>query len=165
MHVNILLLNSNPFFEAYSQSDILGKLIFLGLYLLSICSWSILIYKVWITYHAKKNAFRFYEAFQLQKLNPLSLDCEGINKRKIANPFLDLYQVLKKQSIEVLTKNRHFSKMKQGETPSPIPSNTSFGQSSVPSSFLSLSDVDFIASHLSTQVAQQVKFLKNIFIF
>ena len=40
MHVNIIMLNGNPFFEAYSQSDILGKLIFLCLYALSICSWT-----------------------------------------------------------------------------------------------------------------------------
>ena len=65
MYVNIIMLNGNPFFEAYSESDALGKLIFLGLYALSICSWSILIYKIWMTTQAKKCAFRFHEAFQL----------------------------------------------------------------------------------------------------
>lgn len=155
MDVNIIVLNGNPFFEAYSQSDILGKLIFLGLYALSICSWTVLIYKIWITQQAKRNAFRFYEAFQLQKLNPLSLDCEGINKRKTVNPFLDLYQVLKKQSLDVLTKNRHFSKLNTNES-----TNSGFGPPS-PSAYLSLSDIDFVASHLSTQVAQQVKHLEK----
>jgi biopolymer transport protein TolQ len=152
------MLNGNPFFEAYSQSDILGKFIFLALYTLSICSWTVLIYKIWITFQAKKNAFRFHEAFQLQKLNPLSLDCENLNKRKTLNPFLDLYQVLKKQCLDVLTKNRHFSKIQVNESvaagfaplsPSPLPS------------YLSLSDIDFVASHLSTQVAQQVKQLEK----
>lgn len=154
MSVNIILLNGNPFFEAYSQSDILGKLIFLGLYALSICSWTVLIYKLWVTYQAKKHAFRFHESFLLQKLNPLSLDCENLNKRKAINPFLDLYQVLKKQSLEVLAKNRHFSKLQ----------NEGNAQASN-ASFLSLSDIDFVASHLSTQVAQQVKHLeKNLYI-
>lgn len=154
MSVNIILLTGNPFFEAYSQSDILGKLIFLGLYALSICSWTVLIYKLWVTYQAKKHAFRFHESFLLQKLNPLSLDCENLNKRKAINPFLDLYQVLKKQSLEVLAKNRHFSKL-QHEGSSQA-SNASY---------LSLSDIDFVASHLSTQVAQQVKHLeKNLYI-
>jgi biopolymer transport protein TolQ len=155
MDVNIIVLNGNPFFEAYSQSDILGKLIFLGLYALSICSWTVLIYKIWVTHQAKRNAFRFYEAFQLQKLNPLSLDCDGINKRKTVNPFLDLYQVLKKQSLDVLTKNRHFSKLHTPES-----TNSGFG-SPTPSAYLSLSDIDFVASHLSTQVAQQVKHLEK----
>lgn len=156
MYVNIIMLNGNPFFEAYTQSDILGKLIFLGLYALSICSWTVLVYKIWITYQAKKHAFRFHEAFLLQKLNPLSLDCEGINKRKAINPFLDLYQVLKKQCLEVLAKNRHFSKLQTNES-----INGGFGQPSPPPSYLSLSDIDYVASHLSTQVAQQVKHLEK----
>lgn len=159
MSVNIILLYSNPFFEAYTQSDILGKLIFIGLYALSICSWTVLIYKVWMTSQAKKHAFRFHESFLLQKLNPLSLDCENLNKRKVINPFLDLYQVLKKQSLEVLAKNRHFSKLQMSEshpTGNAQPSHASY---------LSLSDIDFVASHLSTQVAQQVKNLeKNLYI-
>lgn len=156
MDVNIIMLNGNPFFEAYSQTDALGKLIFLGLYALSICSWSILLYKIWITYQAKKHAFRFHEAFQLQKLNPLSLDCESINKKKTINPFLDLYQVLKKQCLEVLTKNKHFTKLQQNES-----TGVGFGQPVLPSSYLSLSDIDYVSSHLSTQVAQQVKFLER----
>lgn len=154
MYVNPILLTGNPFFEAYSQSDILGKLIFLALYALSICSWSVLLYKLWVTHQAKKHAFRFHESFLLQKLNPLNLDCENLNKKKLINPFLDLYQVLKKQSLEVLAKNRHFSKIQQNES-----------SQNGNSSYLSLSDVDFVASHLSTQVAQQVKSLeKNLYI-
>lgn len=155
MNVNLLMINGNPFFESYSQSDILGKLIFLGLYALSICSWTILIYKVWVTYQAKKNASRFHEAFQLQKLNPLSLDCENLNRKKSINPFLDLYQVLKKQSLEVLAKNRHFNKGAGGEQ-----TGTSYHQPSS-TGFLSLSDIDYVASHLSSQVAQEIKRLEK----
>lgn len=157
MYVNILVLNGNPFFEAYTQSDLLGKLIFLALYALSICSWSVLVHKMWITYQAKKHAFRFYESFQLQKLNPLSLDCENISKKQAINPFLDLYQVLKKQCLEVLAKNRHFSKLQQKGTTPP----QEYGQPAQPVSYLSLSDIDYVASHLSTQVAQQVKNLER----
>lgn len=157
MYVNIFLLHGNPFFEAYIQSDILGKFIFLGLYALSICSWTVLIYKLWVTYQAKKHAFRFHEAFLLQKLNPLSLESDNLNKKKLINPFLDLYKVLKKHSMEVLAKNRHFSKLHESQ-------NVGHAQSTS-ASYLSLSDIDFVASHLSTQVAQQVKHLeKNLYI-
>jgi biopolymer transport protein TolQ len=161
MHVNVFVLNSNPFFESYLQSDLLGKLIFLSLYALSICSWSLLIYKGWVTYQAKTQAFRFYEAFQLQRLNPLSLDCDHLNKKnKVINPFLNIYQVLKKQSLEVLAKNRHFSKE------APVEANASYiNQSTAIPTYLSLSDIDYVASHLSTQVTQQVKELeKNLYI-
>lgn len=172
MNVNFFLLVGNPFFDAYRESDFLGKLIFLALYSLSICSWTVLLYKIWVTYQAKKHAFQFHESFLLQKLNPLSLDCENLNKKQVINPFLDLYQVLKKQSLEVLAKNRHFNKLHMNES-----THESNGGSSLTGggkmhqgnggnvSYLSLSDIDYVASHLSTQVAQQVKHLeKNLYI-
>ncbi len=94
-------------------------------------------------------------------MNPLSLDCENINKKKVINPFLDLYQVLKKQCLDLLAKNRHFSKLQLNEA-----NAVALGQASPPiAASLSLSDVNFVASHLSTQVAQQVKHLdKNLYI-
>lgn len=156
MEVNLIMLNVNPFFESYSQSDLLGKFIFLALYALSICSWSLLIYKIWVTRQAKKHSFRFYEAFQLHKSNPLNLECENLRKQQMYNPFLDLYRVLKKQCLEVLAKNRHFNHAPKGDVPS---------SSVAPPSYLSLSDIDFVASHLSTQVAYQVKQLeKNLYV-
>ncbi len=154
MNVNPIVLYGNPFFEAYSQSDLLGKFIFLSLYFLSICSWTILIYKTWSTSQAKKQALRFHEAFQLQKSNPLSLECENVYKKN--NPFLDLYRILKKQSLEILAKNRHFNKLNEASgAASPFPTVSNAG------SYLSLSDIDYVGSHLSVQVAQQIKRLEK----
>lgn len=150
MDVNTIILATNPFFDAYVQSDFLGKFIFIALYALSICSWVVLIHRAWLTYQAKKAAFRFYEAFQLQKLNPLSLDCENVSKQKKINPFLDLYKVLKKQSLELLAKNRHFGQLKE----------VSGAQTTSPA-FLSLSDIDFVSAHLAATVASQVKNLEK----
>lgn len=151
MFVNNFILGTNPFFEAYTQSDLLGKIIFLGLYFLSICSWFVLLHKIWLTYQAKKYAARFQEVFQMQRLNPLGLDFEHLSQKKTVNPFLDLYKVLKKQSLEVLAKNRHFNRLQDNDVSTPAS--------------LSLSDVDFVASHLSTQVALEVKNLeKNLYI-
>lgn len=151
MIVNNFILASNPFFDAYSQSDTLGKLIFLALYALSITSWIVLLHKLWVTQNAKKSAFRFYEAFQLQKNNPLNLECDHLNKKGI-NPFVDIYKVLKKQALDVMAKNRHFL------TDGASNGNPSGGT-------LSLSDIDYLASHLSSQVANQVKNLdKNLYI-
>jgi len=156
MSINIFILNVNPFFESYIQSDFLGKLIFLALYALSIGSWTLLIYKTWLTYQAKKQAFRFYESFQLQRLNPLNLDCDHLSKKnQTMNPFLKIYQTLKKQSLDLLAKNRHFNQLSGSETSymtsTPLSSPT----------YLSLSDIDYVASHLSTQVAQQIKELEK----
>jgi biopolymer transport protein TolQ len=157
MQINTIILAANPFIDAYVQSDILGKLIFIGLYALSICSWIVLIHKIWLTYRAKKEALRFHEIFQLQKISPLSLDCENLNKRKAVNPFLNLYNVLKKQTLDLLTKNRHFNSANQSNESLTIPQPNTVS--------LSLSDIDYVASHLSTTIARQVKELeKNLYI-
>ncbi len=47
------LLASNLFFQSYSQSDPFGRLIFLLIYLLSILSWTQLIYKIKLIKRAK----------------------------------------------------------------------------------------------------------------
>jgi len=152
MFVNQKLLAANPFFDAYLQSDTLGKLIFIALFLLSICSWVILLHKLWQTGIAKKSASRFREAFHLQKVNPLSLDCESLNKQQKLNPYLDLYQVMKKQTMEILSKNRHFGLV-----------HADGAQKG--SAYLSSDDIDFVASHLMTSIATQTKDLeKNLYI-
>lgn len=155
MNVNLIVLASNPFFDAYNQSDMLGKFIFIALYALSICSWIVLIHKSWQTYQAKRAAFRFQEAFQLQKLNPLNLESEALSKQKGINPFLDLYKVLKKQSLDLLAKNHHFNQIRDNSEKA-----GSHHHPTTPA-YLSLSDIDYVAAHLSTTVASQVKNLEK----
>lgn len=152
MYVNPIFLSANPFFEAYGQSDIFGRFIFLSLYSLSICSWSILIYKLWIIYQAKKNALRFHEAFLLNKSSPLSLDCENLQKGRALNPFLDLYFVLKSKGLEIFAKNRTL--LKEEEQKNDLRADK------IASRFSS-SDIDYLSSHLVTQVASQVKYLEK----
>lgn len=153
MKVNtIFIIASNPFYDAFSQSDFLGKMIFIGLIFLSIISWVILIHKVWQTYQARKQASQFYEIFQLQKQNPLSLNYDVVRKEK-TDPFQELYSVLKKHTVDILNKNRHFSQKKHE-----MPQNQGI-------SYLSPSDIDFVEAHLATNVAHQTKNLeKNLFI-
>lgn len=152
MFVNNIFFCSNPFFDAYTQSDFLGKLIFIALIFLSVCSWIVLVHKIWQTYLAKRAALHFYEAFQLQKVNPLALDCDSLNRKKNINPFLDLYLVMKKQTMEILNKNRHFGL-------------THVEGSQKGSAYLSVEDIDYIASHLMTSIAKQTKDLeKNLYI-
>lgn len=151
-----IFLVANPFYQSYLESDFLGKGIFIALYLLSIGSWIILLYKVWVTYRARKNAFRFYDAFQLQKLHPLSLDGEHFNQKGQANPFLDLYCVLKKQAMEIFSKNKQFQTQ-------PLPQEgAAKDHSALPTAVaLSLSDLDFLAAQLASRVAQETKRLER----
>lgn len=153
MNVNNFLLASNPFFDAYIHSDFLGKMIFIGLIALSIISWVILIHKVWLTTRARKFSTQFHESFQLQRMNPLSLECEPATRKKMPNPFKDLYLVLKKHTLEILNKNRRFGKNAGDHAQEATPS------------YLSPTDIDFVEAHLMTTVATQTKHLeKNLFI-
>jgi hypothetical protein len=54
--VTQLLLISNPFIEAYFQSDLMGKAIFIGLYLLSIITWVVIGVHLWNFLVAKKKS-------------------------------------------------------------------------------------------------------------
>lgn len=150
MIVNKILLSTNPFFEAYINSDGLGKLIFIGLFLLSICSWIIIIHKLWMTYQARKNARMLQQVFQEQKQNPLNLE---VVEKQGHHPFLDLYLVLRKNTIDILNKNRLFGMTQSGRAK---PDATAY---------LSPSDIDVMQSHLSATIAHAIKNLeKNLFL-
>jgi biopolymer transport protein TolQ len=146
MFVNNLFLGANPFFEAYLHSDFLGKGIMIGLIFLSICTWIVLCYKAWFTYKARLNSRVFIEAFQKQKIEPLSIKLPVMNPSQ-PNPFYTLYAVLKKHTVDILSKNRLFEKREDALA------------------FLSASDIEFIDTQLFSTVASQVKQLeKNLFI-
>lgn len=152
MFVKNLLMSSNPFIDAYTQSDFLGKLIFIGLVTLSITCWVLLLYKVWETRLAKKHATQFYKTFQQHRGHPLQLDPSIHSTSKQPNPFLDLYLVLKKHTLDILNKNRKFGQISNPESDSGV-------------SYLSPSDVSYVESHLIMSVANQTKKLeKNLFI-
>lgn len=148
--INHFVIARNPFFEAFFESDFLGKLIYLALITVSIWGWTILIQKLLITLKSKKLAKGFQEAFRMQKMNPLGLELPP-NKGEIKNPFLEIYQVVKKNALELLNKNRQFN---QGEK-----------QKSSGPSYLSRADIDFVESQLFTTISNQTKELeKNVYV-
>jgi len=141
--VSILALN-NPFYTAYISADFLGKGIFALLFAVSVVTWIVLIYKVWLTAQARQDARRFRKSFEAQRANPLGVEWENMARRGIPNPFLSLYQVLKRHSLEILNKNRRFGGKQQGE-----------------GSFLSRTDIDVVEAHLMTTVASETKHLES----
>lgn len=150
--INNFIIASNPFFDAYSESDALGKLIFIALISLSICSWVVLLHKAWLTQKARKNAAIFEKSFQLQKMNPLSLDIDAPAKDEGVNPFREIYAVMKRNTVELLNKNRHFYETKGSGKKQD-------------SSFLSQADIDYVDAHLMNTITGETKYLeKNLFI-
>lgn len=147
MKVNFIFLAANPFVDAYIHSDFLGKIIFLGLVACSIACWIVLLYKWRMTHQARKHSEEFKLYFDEQKSNPLNLEPSSTPQQP--NPFLDLYTVLKKHSVDILNKNRRFGAVASGEG----------------GVYLSIADLDVVESYLLTSVASQTKLLeKNLFI-
>ena len=150
--IHNFILIGNPFFDAYLQSDLLGKLIFIGLVSLSIISWIILIHKLLVFQEAKKNSRQFWDAFQIQRLNPL-----GLETSKKKSPFEELYLLLKRYTLEILNKNAKFGQKNQESKNHEIKGRESAS--------LSGADLDFVQAQLLTGVSNQAKSLeKNLFI-
>lgn len=144
--MNILAF-SNPFYSAYIHSDVLGKGIFLLLYGISIVTWVILIYKIWLTWGATRLARRFQASFISQKGNPLDVESSNVEKRGIPNPFLQLYTSLRQHTLEILNKNRRFGGEGHGAPT------------------LSSTDIEVVEMHLMTTATAQTKLLeKNLYI-
>lgn len=141
--INNFVIASNPFFDAYSESDLLGKLIFIGLIALSISSWVVLIHKIWLTKNAERNSADFQKDFIIHRSNPLNLNSDLLKKDEI-NPFLAIYLNLKRTTLELLNKNR---------------------QDSAQTAYLSAADIGYVEGHLVSTINSQVKELeKNLYI-
>lgn len=147
MKVNLNFLATNPFIDAFIHSDFLGKVIFISLIGLSIACWIILLYKWRATSQARKLSSEFQIYFNEQRSNPLGFEIPAPNPQLI-NPFLDLYSVLRKHSVEILNKNRRFGAIAEEGA-----------------SYLSPADLEVVESHLFITVASKTKQLeKNLFI-
>ncbi len=145
----------NPFFSSYSQSDGFGKAIFWGLFFLSLLSWTVMIYKIWLMSKVKKLCREFEKNFEAKKEDPLQVPIDPLKMSPflaIVNPYQEIYRNLKQKTLEVLNKNRFFS------------STTNEGQKKI-SVYLSREDIDLIESHLTTSISQSSKWLeKHIFV-
>ncbi len=126
MNVKLIFFATHPFIDAYIQSDFLGKLIFLALGLLSIISWILLIYKIWLTQKMCSLSTDFRQQFLKSKDKIFEMETTPPEQH---NPFSSIYSVLKRYSIDLLDKNRQFGK-----------SNAEI--------YLSPSDLDFVGAHL-----------------
>lgn len=178
----VIFAANSPFYEAYVTSDYLGKLIYLSLIGASICCWGLLIHKVWVTRLVERNSADFFNLFQRNKSNLLQSELDLPEKMKNMNPFYDLFNILKRQTKEILSKNHRFGIQNSGMQ-NLAAQNSGHGMggvsgvsgvsgasgmngaSGVSLSYLSTSDIDYIEAHLIANVATQTKNLeKNLFI-
>ena len=145
----LFLLEGNPFFDAYTESDFLGKLIFLGLIGLSILSWSVLIHKLWVTKNVKRESLLFRKKFHEAKSQPLQMIAPVAQKRECPNAFGIVYEVLKGKTLEILEKNKKASIELSPEI----------------TAHLSTADIALLEAHASSTISTLTKYLeKNLYL-
>jgi biopolymer transport protein TolQ len=153
MLTSISLATANVFLSAYAESDFFGKLIFLGLFALSIICWVVLVYKIWLIKKVKNISDRFQVAFEKYKEPILGLELANmprLKQKEVPHPFAHIFSSLKQKTIEVLNKN-HFFAAQSERAPGPV--------------YLSQSDLEIVESCGLTAISSQIKELdKNIFI-
>lgn len=142
---------ATPLIEAFYSSDLFGKLIFFALFLASIISWSVILYKLWFLQKAKKDSLKFYAHFAEARHAPLSITMDLSSHRIPNNPFLHLYALLKKHTVDLIKKNS---------------SNKTYEPSALKSKeFLFASDVVMVENRLVSGILTQTQLLEsNLFI-
>jgi len=140
----------NPFFVSFQNSDAFGKCIFFTLFILSIISWVLLVYKLMLVKKSKKVCLQFEKVFEENKHQLLSFSFEDLKAQNIPNPFAQIFHTLKETSIETLNKNRFFLQ-KTDET--------------AKENFLSDVDLQLIEAQMSAKISKELHFFeKNLFV-
>lgn len=153
--MSLPLASMSAFTSAFANSDFFGKIIFLGLLLLSFICWVTLLYKIWILKQVKKNSLKFFTSIEKQKGTLLNLSPEVIptkNYKEVPQPFAKIFSILKAKTLELLEKNHYFISTRQEALPN----------SAV---YLSRADIQLVEAHVHTTIVNQKEFLeKNLFI-
>ncbi len=147
------LCEGNPFFDAYTESDLLGKIIILALLALSVVSWSVLLHKLWLTKQVKQNSAQFRKNFFESKDEPLSLSAPRSTKSEYPNAFGIIYDVLKNKTLEIFDKNRTTEPQAKKQ------------EQKKQTDQLYTADIALLESHATSTIAALTKFLeKNLYI-
>lgn len=93
------------FFSAFKESDWVGKMIYFSLYGLSILSWSLLLYKIWLYKQVEKKNADFQAQFEIEKLLSLRFSMKTLWV-EVPNPLFSLYKEAKQKTFQLMKKNR-----------------------------------------------------------
>ncbi|MEI8301199.1 MAG: MotA/TolQ/ExbB proton channel family protein [Chlamydiota bacterium] len=141
----------NSFSNAFAQSDIFGKLIFLGLLILSLMCWVTLLYKIWLIQQVKKQSHYLLAYFEKNKDSFLHLSLDNLSikiMKEVPRPFISIFSILKTKTLEVLEKNHYFI-------------THSLPQNPEQNVYLSRADIELIETHLSMTMLKQKELLEK----
>lgn len=141
----------NSFANAFAQSDIFGKLIFLGLLILSLLCWITLLYKIWLIGQVKKQSHYLLAYFEKHKDSFLHLSLDNLSIKtikEVPKPFISIFSILKTKTLELLEKNHYFI-------------THSLPQNAEKNVYLSRADIELIETHLSMTIMKQKEHLEK----
>ena len=152
MQLPMIFATLSSFVSAYSQSDFFGKLIFIGLYVVSAICWIVLVYKTLEARRVKKAAYAFQKVVEKHQDRLLSLELSEMprpTRSDVPHPFGQIFSSLKQKTLDLLNKNRYFSKQEGKES----------------QVYLSKTDLELLETHVLTTISTESKRLdKNLFI-
>ena len=130
----------NILFQAFSQSDSIGKMIFFLLFALSIITWTILIQKMIAFKRVKKSSNLILKTVESNQNELLNLELNS------SSPYGTIFSSLQRKSMDLLEKNRYFAK----------------DQSRV---FLKSNDIEMLENHIDITTHMEMKKLdRNLYI-
>ncbi len=145
----------NVLFQAFITSDFFGKLIFIGLSILSVITWLVLLQKFFQYRTVRKEANKLQLFVVKAGNNILSIDSSkidsGENEKEGLNPFLAIFNSIKEKTVEILDKNHFF-----------ISRNSTGKHDSV---FLSTADLEHLEATAQITLSNEAKRLeKNLYL-
>lgn len=135
------LLAFSPVLQAFSVSDPFGKLIFIGIWTLSIFSWFVLIQRSKVLKRASEQSKKFRQAFGMQKHQSLSVQFKGETEN---NPFYHLYSLMREMTMAILSKNKKYGNAQEDK---PV--------------FLSHHDLEMVENHIATAIGKEIGMLEK----
>jgi len=100
----MFIIAHNPFMSAWESSDLIGKLIFVALFGISLLSWTIMIQKWWIASRVQQESRLFKRVFFDQHATPLHVSYNRKTHPEAPNAFFLIYDVLQKKTREIFEK-------------------------------------------------------------
>lgn len=98
----------NPFLDAFIQSDLMGKAIFLLLFTLSVLTFAVF-FETWNALkRARTGSTLFKKVFDRHREMPLHIDPEALEEfqEKSQSPLLSLYASLRETALNLIKRNR-----------------------------------------------------------
>lgn len=132
---------NTPFVAAWTDSDLVGRSIFIALVGLSLISWTILIHKWWITMRVKQESILFKRSFLEQRQHPLDVTYSRMTHPETPNAFYLIYEVIRGKMAELLAKNSR-GKQEQG-------------------GLVSASDVALLEAHAASSISTVTRYLER----